>query len=238
LHGLGCRTTIWDRFAEHAGGALELWDVELPWHGADDTAWSHREDSVQLLVDAVPAGFDALIAHSFSANLVVEAFATRRIRACPTVLANAFYRPSARDFTWATIARYLNDFHLIFAEALRDGDTAHLSEKHRRWMSESLRDQIGPYGWTRFFESYLRSPQLDLTTVPAPILVLTGEHDIATRVPDGRALAAGLPHGRFEAIAECGHFPMLQQPERFAGSVTSFFETTATRLATDDHAWS
>ena len=230
LHGLGCRTSSWDRYADQPADDLELWDVELPWHGVGDSGWSYREDSAAQLVEAVPGGFDGLVAHSFAATLLTEAFATGLLEPVPAVLVNAFYRPSEEDFDWPTISHYLNDFHLIFAEALRDGDSAHLSEKHRSWMANSLRDQVGPYGWSRFFQSYLRSPSLDLSAVTAPQLVLCGDGDIATRVSDGQALAAALPAGRFEVLPGCGHFPMTQAPDRFARSVRAFLTRT--------HTWS
>jgi pimeloyl-ACP methyl ester carboxylesterase len=234
LHGLGCTTGIWDAFAGRATGPLELWDAELPWHGVDDGGWSRQEDSVRLLVDALSEDYDAVVAHSFAASLLVEAVATGRLEPRPAVLANVFYRPSPDDFDWPTIYRYLNDFHLIFAEALRHGDAAGLPGKHRSWMAEHIRDQIGPYGWMRFFQSYLRSPRLDLTRVHAPQLILTGDTDIATRVCDGQALADTLPHGQLTVLDQCGHFPMVQQPVRFAAAACAFLETAHHR----HHAWS
>ncbi len=82
-----------------------------------------------------------------------------------------------------------------------------------------MRDQVGPYGWTRWFQTYLRTPFLDLSRVDAPVLVVSGVDDIAARPDDGRALAKALPRGRFEPLDGCGHFPMIEQPDRLAALV-------------------
>lgn len=224
LHGLGCTVSDWARFAALAGAELELWDVELPWHGLDFPDWSHDPDQVAPVVAAVSSGdFDGIVAHSFAAGLLLEAFASGRLAAVPSVLVSPFHRRSP-DFDWQTITYYLNDFHLIFEEALRIG-TATLTDERRRRMAAAVRDRIGPYGWLRFFEAYLRSPFLDLATVSAPQLVLAGDADISVRPGDGAALADALPRGRFAHLPGCGHFPMLERPDAFARAVSAFLHS-------------
>jgi pimeloyl-ACP methyl ester carboxylesterase len=230
LHGLGGRPGAWDRFVEHLGGPFELWDIELPWHGMTGSEWSHAADPVDILVDVIGGGeFDALVAHSYSANLLTEAFAAGLIDPRPSVLMSPFYRPSPNDFDWSTISYYLNDFHRTFVEALRVGETSRFPEAHRNWMALRLRDQIGPYGWMRFFEAYLRSPFIDVATITTPSLVLTGTADIAARPDDGAALAAALPDARFVLLEGCGHFPMLEQPDRVARIVGDFLTVRSSK---------
>jgi pimeloyl-ACP methyl ester carboxylesterase len=227
LHGLGGQAGTWDGFVDKLTGSLELWDVELPWRSMADTEWSHRSDPVDLLIEAVDdGGFDALVAHSFAANLLIEAFAAGRLEQRPAVLVSPFYRSAPADFDWPTISFYLNDFHRIFAEALRVGATGRFAEAHRDWMALRLRDHIGPYGWMRFFETYLRSPFLDLTAITAPLLILTGETDLAARPGDGRALADALPDARFALLERCGHFPMIEEPGHVARLVDEFLTLT------------
>ncbi|MEV4319173.1 alpha/beta hydrolase [Actinocrispum sp. NPDC049592] len=223
MHGLGGRRGAWDRFVEEMTAPFDLWDVELPWHGMSTGEWGRGGDPVRVLADLLAGErFDVLVAHSYTANLLTEAYATGLVRPRPSVLIGPCYRPSADDFDWQTISYYLNDFHKTFVEALRVGQTNRYSEAHRDWMALRMRDQVGPYGWMRFFETYLRSPFLDLTGVAAPVLVLTGEADIAGRPADGQALAEALPDGRFTLLPGCGHFPMLEQPQRTARIIGEF----------------
>jgi pimeloyl-ACP methyl ester carboxylesterase len=243
LHGLGCKTDMWDPFVARCTGEFELWDVELPWHGIESADWSWRGDPVDLLVDSVRTGdapaFDAIVAHSYTASLLVEAMSDRRLEPVACVLVNPFHRFSPEDFDWATISYYLNDFHRIFAEALDVGNTQRVPEAWRTATAVYVRDQIGAYGWMRFFEAYLRSPFVPLSTIDLPLLVLTGQEDIATRSSDGRHLAAALPRGEFAEIEGCGHFPMAQQPDRFARIVDGFLcDALSIPTVPENHVWS
>ncbi|MGW7447638.1 alpha/beta fold hydrolase [Kitasatospora sp. NPDC054795] len=229
LHGLGGRPSVWDRFTDslaQAAGRLELWDVELPWLAMADNGWSRQADPVGLLAEVVDEGFDALVAHSFSAGLLVEAFARGRIRPRPTVLMNPFHRSDPEDFDWRTITYCLNEFHRTFAEALEVADTGRYSQAHRDWLAAKLRDQVGPYGWMRFFETYLRSPFLDLAAVRVPVLVVSGERDIAAPAEEGRLLADRLPDGRYHLVEGGRHFPMVEQPDPMARLVAEFLNDT------------
>ncbi|MEU7134361.1 alpha/beta hydrolase [Streptomyces sp. NPDC046261] len=213
LHGLGGRATVWDPFARRAEGRYELWAADLPWRAmSDNRGWAAHPDPARYLVDLVGEEYDAVVAHSYAANLLTEATAAGRIAPRPTVVISPFHRASPRDFDWSVISYYLNDFHRVFQEALEVGETRRYAKAHRDWMALRLRDQVGPYGWVRFFDTYLRSPFLDLGAVRSPLLVLSGEKDIAARPEDGRALAAGVPRARFETVAGCGHFPMVERP--------------------------
>ncbi|WNF27990.1 alpha/beta hydrolase [Streptomyces sp. C11-1] len=223
LHGLGGKSTVWDRFVDRADETFELWDADLPWRAMSDSdGWGSLPDPAQILVDLVGDEFDAVVAHSYAANLLTEAVAAGRIAPRPTVLVSPFYRASTREFDWSVISYYLNDFHRVFEEALEVGETGRFAKSHRDWMALRLRDQIGPYGWMRFFETYLRSPFLDLDAVRSPLLVLSGAKDIAARPEDGRALASGVPYARFELLDGCRHFPMVERPAHVTRLVCDF----------------
>jgi pimeloyl-ACP methyl ester carboxylesterase len=224
LHGLAGKPAVWDPLIALLPEGVEVTNVEQPWHGMSDGTWAHDPDPVRLVVDAVRPEHDVVVAHSFGATLLAEAYATGRVPARPSVLLCPFHRSSVGEFDWPTITYYLNDFHRTFEEAMRVGETARFPEKRRAWLARALRDQVGPYGWMRWFETYLRSPLLDFAEVEAPQLVLSGVHDVAARPEDGRALAKSLPHGRFELLDDCGHFPMLEQPARVAALVHDFLD--------------
>jgi pimeloyl-ACP methyl ester carboxylesterase len=230
LHGLGGGPTVWDRLVTHAADPLELWCAKLPWHGSGGRDWSRRLDPVDVVADVVRAdgsgpGFDAVVAHSYATSLLVEAFASGRVASRPAVLISPFYRSDPADFDWATISYFVNNFHLPFAEALRISAASRFPQTHRDRMAMHVRDRIGPYGWMRFFDSYLRSPFIDLAAVVSPMLALTGSADNTARPEDGRALADALPQGRFHLLAGCGHFPMLEQPSLLARLLLDFLST-------------
>ncbi|GGS36243.1 alpha/beta fold hydrolase [Actinokineospora fastidiosa] len=164
-----------------------------------------------------------VVAHSFSANLLLSLLdRTPELGVGGIVLVSPFYRAEPEGFEWADIARYLNDFHLIMEDGIRAQGGQRLSPGVRRELALRVRDLVGPYGWTRFFQTYLATPWLRLDRVTTPVLVLSGENDFAALPAEARALAAALPNARARVLPDCGHFLMAERPERFAAEITRF----------------
>jgi proline iminopeptidase len=65
--------------------------------------------------------------------------------------------------------------------------------------------------------------------VTMPTLVLAGANDYAVGVTPQRALAAALPKARIAVYDRGGHFPYLEEPERFARDVISFLTADTER---------
>ena len=60
-----------------------------------------------------------------------------------------------------------------------------------------------------------------------PTLVLWGESDRIVTPEYGRAYAGLIPGARFEAIANAGHHPELEQPRAFVDAVARFMGSTS-----------
>jgi pimeloyl-[acyl-carrier protein] methyl ester esterase len=61
-----------------------------------------------------------------------------------------------------------------------------------------------------------------LSRVTCPTLVVHGALDRVTPVAAGRALAAALPHGQLQEIANAGHAPFWTQPLAIARTIREF----------------
>jgi pimeloyl-ACP methyl ester carboxylesterase len=61
-----------------------------------------------------------------------------------------------------------------------------------------------------------------LDKISAPTLIIFGAHDGAVSVREGALAAARIPNSRFLLFERCGHFPMIEQPERFLAAVNAF----------------
>ena len=64
-----------------------------------------------------------------------------------------------------------------------------------------------------------------LGRVRIPALVVWGESDGVVDPDYGRAYAESFSHGRFELIAEAGHVPQIEQPERLLKVVWEFADS-------------
>ncbi|MFI5763616.1 alpha/beta fold hydrolase [Streptomyces sp. NPDC051563] len=238
LHGLAASGTTWRDFRELVSAEAELWTAELPWGTGGDSVWSHHGDPAEWIgtaMRAVPGGADVVIAHSFSATLAVEhlAGAPRAGRPRALVLVSPFHRTDPADFHWDDAGHYLGIFQEVFEEALRINPVRELAPETRRDMAVLVRDRVGPYGWLRFWESYLRSPFVDTRGLGLPVLVVAGENDRFADPRDAALLAAALPQGRLELLPGCGHFPMTEQPRRFADTVHQLLDDCRAESSAD-----
>jgi proline iminopeptidase len=70
------------------------------------------------------------------------------------------------------------------------------------------------------FDDYDLRPQLRGLRMPA--LVIAGAHDWITPPEEARELAERLPKAQLEIFANSGHYPFLEEGERFTSVVKAF----------------
>lgn len=234
LHGLANSSSVWEALAGRDAGGLDLWTAELPWGGGQSPAWAYRADATAAVADAlgqVPGGARVVVAHSFSALLLLDLLSDELARGADPfarygidalVLASPFYRRDPEDFEYGVVGELLEDFRRTMDEGIRVMAGPRLDPSLRHDMALRVCERVGPYGYLSFFRSYLRTPWLrtDLITVPA--LVVSGEEDLIARSTESLALTADLPHARCRLIPGAGHFPMVEQVDAFCTALGEF----------------
>jgi pimeloyl-ACP methyl ester carboxylesterase len=87
-----------------------------------------------------------------------------------------------------------------------------------------MAETLGPDQFQRHLRVLQRRPdqQKTLRKVHVPTMIISGESD--TLIPRRRAefLAAMMPQGCLEIIAEAGHLPQLEQPEVVTKALETF----------------
>ncbi|WP_447038512.1 alpha/beta fold hydrolase [Streptomyces sp. DSM 118878] len=246
LHGLASSPAVWDRLLDRAPYGLETWTAALPWRADHVQPWSRQEgyedrrgrtDWIAAALDEVPGGPDLVVAHSYSANLLLD-FLSReaamgrdplgRYGIGAVVLVSPFYRRSADDFAWDAIAGMQRDFLDIMEEGLGSHPGRPVDPEIRLHMARRVCERVGPYGWMRFFEAYLRTPWLRTELIDLPVVVVTGRRDVA--VAESELLVADLPRAELHVIPECGHYPMAEHPELFSALVGGALNQIPVRL--------
>lgn len=243
LHGLANSANVWADYLEHAPPDHAVWTADLPWRAAAISGFADSYDRTTRAVLAAIEGVDdpgaregkVIVAHSFSANLLLALLdrehragrdPLRRYGIDRLVLVSPFYRRSTDEFTWDSMAYFLNDFHLIMAEGLRVASRGRVSDGVLLDMAHRVRERVGPYGWFSFFDTYLRTPRLALDRLDVPCLVISGADDFAAHPSEAEALVADLPRASIDVVPDCGHFPMAIAPKRFANAVSGFLGDT------------
>ncbi|WP_308120311.1 alpha/beta fold hydrolase [Streptomyces bambusae] len=238
LHGLAANDSVWERALPELPADFQLWTARLPWRTETIADWDEQPNLRGWLakaLEAVPGGAEVVVAHSMAANVLLDlldqkvrggADGLRQFGIRALVLVSPFYRARAEHFDWDTITYYLNDFHLIMEEGIRAHSGGRVPADIQAAMGERVRDRVGPYGWFRFFDLYLRTPSLDTSRITVPTLVLGGETDFAARPEEAVTLAEALPDAVARVLPGSGHFPMLDAADVFAAAVSEFVHTT------------
>ena len=101
-------------------------------------------------------------------------------------------------------------------------DVGHLPEPAKAAMAGN-RAALAVYGGPGMADPGLLDRLPDITV---PVLVAWGEADRMIPVEHGRAYAKAIPGARFLLIAEAGHLPQLETPDRLLAAVQDFAGTT------------
>jgi pimeloyl-ACP methyl ester carboxylesterase len=74
------------------------------------------------------------------------------------------------------------------------------------------------------WKPFMHNPKLRarLARIDIPTLVLWGDDDRVVTPAYGRTYAESIPGARFETIPAAGHYPYLEQPERFVAAIVAF----------------
>ncbi|MEU1455721.1 alpha/beta fold hydrolase [Streptomyces avermitilis] len=237
LHGMADSGSVWERLIALAPQRAELrraelHTAELPWRGTGPSDWAHRLESSSWLAETLdeladtvgPA--DVVVAHSFSAMLLLDlvcgASARTGHRLKGMVLVSPFFRPRPEDFDWDTMAALPEQFVRTMEEGIRVAAGPRSKPELHRVLAERLCTTIGPYAWSRFFELYLRTPWLRTAEVRTPALVVSGSEDRIAVTGEAQDLVARMPAAALHTVEETGHFPMAEQPARFADALGGF----------------
>lgn len=240
LHGLCGSAAIWDTYAGLADAGWELWAADLPWRGTGVEGWADRpvEDWAEVAVADLPGGADVLMAHSFGTSAVLRwldrqdtgadggfAVGGRRLRGL--VLVSPLYRADRDDFDWASVAYYVDRLDGILADGLLAGTGRTVPADTLRAMAAKVRELVGPYGWLRFFDTYLSMPQVRGERLAVPALVVGGAQDTSAFPADAEAVGRSLPAATVHLLPGVRHYPMITAAATFAGLANAFLRSLA-----------
>jgi proline iminopeptidase len=166
-----------------------------------------------------PASLRGLILCSTAAvfDYAQSAFALASRRATPQqlqLLVEAFSAPIADDATVRRISLAVNSVYCA--------GSAELCGQHFAAHAD--------YSAAAFNRAYFHCLQSydvagRLGEIRVPVLILCGRHDWVTPVnPAGERLATGLPGAQFEIFEESGHYPFIEEQERFVGVVRAWLQ--------------
>ena len=223
---------------------------ERPWtgHYQLDTL----VEDVEVLRRTLGVPKIALMGHSFGGLLALEYAARYPQNVSRMVLVGAFsdgpatcrvHRERVASLHLAEYARLMRDTAWLRApgrsdcdyegravpagEQQRFNDSGMFPDPAKQRLQDSVDATSGLRNTGEMSRALLRGGLMSLrftkhAQVTMPVLVIAGENDYAIGIHSQRSLAALLPEGRLAEYPRAGHFPYLDEPERFARDVISF----------------
>lgn len=212
---------VWDALSDRY--QLIAWD--LPGQGDSDPLSGHL--SIEDYADAVAETLDTLgieRAHVGGSSLgvpITHAFARRYAERAQSALFidGMFQDGEAWEPNWPFIER-------VFTQIVQSTDD--IAPRFRagvvtpdllaRWNIDRVkagRNMMVALWAYREYDVVRLTRNIDL-----PALILFGEHGPC--MPTLSAFKAALPHAKVAVLEDCGHYPMIDDPERFTQTVVEF----------------
>ena len=63
-----------------------------------------------------------------------------------------------------------------------------------------------------------------LKTINVPTLIITGEEDVVTGLPDAELMKQNIPGSQMKVVAKAGHFSPWEQPEEVGKLLRNFLD--------------
>lgn len=252
VHGITNSSRSWEPVTGRLAGSHRVLAPDLPGHGdsdrhqGDHSLGAHASALRDLLL-ATDAGRATLVGHSFGGGIVLQmayqfpelverivlvssgglgrdvglALRAATLPGAEQVIGLGASAPVARAgaFAGSLLSRFGVHPGPDISEVL--SGVASLGDRQRREsFVRTIRTVVSPRGQrvTAIDRLYLAEG--------IPSLIVWGDRDPIIPADHGRAAAAAMPDSRFELFEGAGHFPQLNDPERFSAMLAEFIATT------------
>ena len=233
LHGFTQTGASAYQFRSILAGANELWTFDLPGHGDAAEIDASLDETADLVAALLPDEPVAIGGYSMGGRVALHVALRHRERLSRLVVLGAsrgIEDLAARAERRARDERLADHLETIGAEAFLD-----------EWLSQPLfaslpddpreraaRSTANAHGLAASLRRSGTGTQEWLATrlaaLDVPTLALAGAND-AKFIVEATAIATGVRHGNFDAIAHAGHAAHFEQPQRTADRIARFLNS-------------
>ena len=238
--GPGTDHRLFRPFLDPLADDLRLVYFDLPGHGQshllDDYGLASMAGAIDDVRSALGTDAVALLGSSYGGFLALTYALAHPDAVSALVLVDTAASHGFREESLAVAARRGTPAMLASLDRLWDGSLTSDAEFQRAWrdifplyfhrLADAEIDALARRcGYTletrRRILPTLRDYDLRerLGEIDVPALVIVGRHDWITSVRQAEELAAGLKRSELVVFAESGHYPFIEEPERFLAVV-------------------
>jgi pimeloyl-ACP methyl ester carboxylesterase len=235
LHGWIGSWGLWQPTMEALGRhyrcyALDFWGFGESGKKRDSYAVGDFMELVRQFMDALGIARAPLVGHSMGGTTSLGTtlrYPERVTKVC--VIGSPIVGTSLSIFLQLAGVRWIGSLVRRLPVLLKLGIRAAspLITRDRNWYPMVSRD-ISATTVDSFFSSIgsLRRTDLRprLNEIKVPTMGLYGTRDVIVHPKQYQPLRAGVPHARVEIMPKSGHFPMLDEPDKYLGIIRSFLD--------------
>ncbi len=223
LHGWGQDVSTWWGVVDSLKEDFTVWMIDLPGFGRSEvpkSGFSNRDyaEVVRQWIEALDLKQPDLLGHSFGGRVAIKLAASH-----PEILGRLILEDSAgikpgQDFlkpliyVLAKVAKQLLPNWFNFRDRIRRSFYQSLEADYID--AGAMKDTL-----TNLLEEDLSG---DLDKVKSDVLLIWGENDRAVPLKYGRQMYRQIEKSKLEVIDGVGHFPHLENPDRFTYYVKDF----------------
>lgn len=231
LHGIGgsarsC-TDVAERLAAHGARAL-AWDAPGYGRSRDPRGDAGVVDRLDGAITALGLGQVDLVGTSWG-GVIATCLAHRRPqRVTSLVLADSTRGSAVRPEKATAMRARVPELEAVGSEEFAARRAPRLvspdadPEVALRVRQEMARVRVPGYRMAAEFMADTDTERL-LPGITTPTLVVVGEDDVVTGVPESRLLAERIPGARLTVLPQAGHAAITEVPDEFARAVTDFW---------------
>ncbi|NJL94717.1 MAG: alpha/beta hydrolase [Anaerolineae bacterium] len=242
LHGWLGSWQLWRKTIEHVGGNFRTYSLDF-WGFGESRGAGRREETVQefsvdAFVDMVGQFMDklgipkaAVIGHSMGGTVAMSCALRYPDRIVKAVAVGA---PIDGDSLYLLLKlggnSALASLGFTFMPVLRGiiGTYIRFAAKDGQALQRMVLHDFSQTTSQSFFQSIRTLHNTDLTEkiglIQQPLMGIYGKRDIIVGHKQGYLMQRLVPHSRLEMYSDAGHFPMLDEPERFISDISTFLE--------------
>ena len=235
VHGWGLHSGVWETLLPELRRRFRVTCIDLPGHGASEAPAGSFDlgRAADAVASAAPGGA-AWLGWSLGGQIALAAaLAGKEIRRLVLVATTPRF-VAGPDWPCgiapATLAEFATSLAADHRKTVHDFLTLQVrGDRRATLLLGALRRVVeqggepSPAALASGLDILAGTDLCDrLAEVTQHALVIAGERDRLVPAEAGRRLAAGLPEGRFLALAGAAHVPFLTHPDEFLQAVTGF----------------
>ncbi|MFE7168817.1 alpha/beta fold hydrolase [Streptomyces sp. NPDC057616] len=229
VHGFEESWESWRPLTRRLPAGLRLFALDLPWRSGSRHRWTDGGTSTTWLeraLELLPVHPAAVVAHSFGATTQLDLLTRPTpFSAVPTALVAPVYRPHDVPVDPRFFGEAVDRFRGVLADGLRaqmGPRGATVPPDIVESMIGKVRERVEPHGFLQFYATLSRTPHLPLNLVEAPVLIVSGTHDVSAPPSAVDELRSSIPDVRVHQDPALSHFCQLQQPDQVAEQLLGF----------------